>query len=299
MSSNHNTSNQSSSLLCESPLINGNGSIELSMEAVYSNASDKDNTNGSTANEYNLRNWITVPVELRKDLDRGLHPDEMQLAIKDMQLLSPLTLVPEDTQPTAVILIGAGGAGKTTLLNRIPLLLPGFDTDHFFLHDGDHLRRYHGGFQRSCNNVGVGYIGGWQTVKPHIRAAKAVLLQRAVGERRNVLIPTGQHAPMYVEKVRAAGYKTHIIGVFADCDTIMTRGVRRGHETGREYLGTVGMWEKASRDMLQLVRDAEPDLPTSGLAMLLDNREFNRPAELTVAQMHDVLVKSGVPLVEE
>jgi len=292
MSSNLSSSGQTSTLPCESPLINGNGSIRHTMEKVHANV------NGSTANAFKLRNWIAVPDELRKDLDRGLHPDEMDLAIKDMQLTSPLTLVPEQTQPTAVILIGAGGAGKTTLLNRIPLFLPKFNTAHFFLHDGDHLRRHHGGFQRSCNDIGVGYIGGWPTVKPHIRAAKAALLARALGERRNVLIPTGQHAPKYVEMVRSAGYRTHIIGVFADCETIMTRGVRRGHETGREYLGTVGMWEKASRDMLQLVRDADPDPRTTGLTMLLDNREFNRPAELTVVQMREVLVKSGVPLVE-
>jgi len=136
-------------------------------------------------------------------------------------------------------------------------------------------------------------------VKPHIREAKAHLLERAVKERRNVLIPTGQHAPMYVEMMGLAGYKVHIIGVFADCDTILTRGVKRGHETGREYLGTVEMWEKASRDMLQLVRDVEPGLVTSGIAVLLDNRDFNNPAVLTVGQMHEILVASGVVVEED
>lgn len=300
MSANLSTSSQSSSLLCESRL---SASVPPSMNMDTSHVNNIDNGNGNGKNDrpFKRRNWIPLPAELLPELDRGLHPHEMERAIVDMQLTSPLTLCPVGVRPTAVILIGAGGAGKTCLLDRIPLLLPGFDTARFFLHDGDHLRRYHGGFQQSCHGTpGVGHIGGWRTVKPHIRAAKAVLLRRALAERRNVLVPTGQHAPMYVTMAHAAGYRTHIIGVYADRDTIMTRGVQRGHETGREYLGTVEMWEKASRDMLRLVREAEPGRETSGLAMLLDNREFNRPAELSVRAMEEVLVRSGVDVdVEE
>jgi len=245
---------------------------------------------------YSLRKWVELPCELRDDLNRELSLVEMNQAAEDMQLTSSRTIVAMDARPTAVILIGAGGAGKTSILSRLPLYLPGFDPANFFLHDGDHLRRYHAGFQRSCCEAGVGYIGGWSTVKPHIRAAKADLITRAINERRNILIPTGQHAPEYVERMVSASYKVHIIGIFADCDTIMTRGVKRGHETGREYLGTVAMWEKASRDMLQIVRDVKPTSLTSGLAMLIDNRDFNNPAVLTVEQMRDILVASDVAL---
>jgi hypothetical protein len=268
---------------------------------VSEDASIKKLSTSQTKTNSNVRNWIPLPNELKEDLDRGLLPRELDLASKDMQLESAQTPVSNDreTQPTAVILIGAGGAGKTSLLKRLPSYIPGFTTTDYFLNDGDYLRRYHRGFQRSCQDTRIGYIGGWCTVKPHIRDAKALLLEQAVNDRQNVLIPTGQHAPQYVKMMTEAGYKVHIIGVYADCETIMKRGVIRGHETGREYLGTVEMWEKASRDMLQLVRDVDPTLKTSGVAMLLDNRDFKKPQVVSVEQMHKILFSSGCSGVEE
>lgn len=135
-------------------------------------------------------------------------------------------------------------------------------------------------------------------MKPYIRDAKAQLLGQAVENGQNVLIPTGQHAPQYVKMMTEAGYKIHIMGIFADCETIMRRGVVRGHETGREYLGTVEMWEKASRDMWKIVRDVDPKKETSGIALLLDNRDFKNPKIVSVEQMQRILVGSGVALEE-
>merc|ERR1740123_345963 len=196
-----------------------------------------------------MRKWVPLPSEMQNDLNRPLLPSEMTRALHEMQLTSPHTIAAADTQPTAIILIGAAGSGKSSILPRLPSYLPGHDISNFFLLDGDYLRACHGGFRRSCGEAGVGYLGSLAVVRPHIKAAKAALLERAIRERRNVLIPTPQYSDMYVEIMTAASYKVHIIGIYADCDVVMTRGVKRAEEMGREYQGTVEKWKRVSRDM--------------------------------------------------
>lgn len=109
-----------------------------------------------------------------------------------------------------------------------------------------------------------------------------------------MLIPTGQHAPKYVEMITTASYNINIIGIFSDCDIIMRRGVMQGHETGRGYLRIVGLREKVLRDMLVGVRDFECTLTSSGIITFLCNRYFNCPALLTPDQIGNLLFASKV-----
>lgn len=222
------------------------------------------------------RVWIeNMPPTLRSLVVTPFKPAELDEFVRKMKLDSPKTLPLVSEKPKAFIMIGAGGSGKSCLVPKLGSLFKDFLPENFVELDGDILRSVHGGFCAAVEDHKVGYKDCWTSIKPYVKKHKAHLLQRAAGEGRNLVIPTGVHAQHYYRTCLSAGYEVTIIGVYVTYEIALARGINRAEWSGRAYLGTRANWQVAVDDMWSLSQ-AE----TTSRAVILDNTDFSAPETL-------------------
>lgn len=114
--------------------------------------------------------------------------------------------------------------------------------DGYVIIDGEAFRDAHSGFQEAIENGhqhGCTYWGAYVAIRENINNEKQLLLENAMKEKKNLIIPstclrTSQCLDV-AEMLQNNGYAVHIVGVYGDKETIIKRGRKRASFSGKRY----------------------------------------------------------------
>lgn len=184
-------------------------------------------------------NFLGSDAEFRPMSDK-----EYQAATDACRVTGP-EAAPSRDQPSALFVVSPSGGGKTTVLKNFAAKF-GVHVEESVVADGAIFRDCHPQYDELIKsghaNGGIWY-SAWPAVKKVVSNAKKQIIDSAMKAKQDLCISdTGSDLmklTRLIEKLKAVGYKVHMLGVFAEPQTIITRGVEREVEEGKRYIRDV------------------------------------------------------------
>ncbi|CAE7945833.1 unnamed protein product [Symbiodinium sp. KB8] len=182
-----------------------------------------------------------IGFDMGESLDRELGKPFNEEELKEAYANSGYFDAKPSQKPSAMWLIGPSACGKSTLAPQAAKWV-GMDQEGYVTVDGEAFRDAHGGYKKAIlkgRQHGCVWWGAYLGIRENINEEKQELLEAAMKDRKNLLIPSTclrrSQCVDVTESLRGAGYDIHIIGVFGDKDTIVERGRKRAADQGKRY----------------------------------------------------------------
>ena len=189
-----------------------------------------------------------MPEDVRVKIDRDFTEDEVR-EIEDAIHMYSAQSQPEQVDPRALFVIGPAAAGKSAVRMKTEEMLQINLADYVEI-DGDEFRDKHKGWMDVLeSNPTQGYKDALSILLPYTRSLKKKVLEYAMSNRKNILLPsTGSNFEKLlkeVEAVRARGYRVDVIGLVVSYHETRARALNRAHVNGRWNVVTWKKWEAA------------------------------------------------------
>ncbi|CAE8622329.1 unnamed protein product [Polarella glacialis] len=174
---------------------------------------------------------------LERKLRRPFTDAERQAAYK----LSGFDVAKSATRPSALWLIGPSACGKSTLAPQMASKL-GMADEGYVVVDGEYFRDTHEGYLEALSSglqKGCVWRGAYVGIRENINSEKQLLLEQSMREKKHMIIPSTclrrSQCVDVAKTLQANGYDIHIVGVYGDKDTIVSRGRKRAMTAGKRY----------------------------------------------------------------
>lgn len=148
---------------------------------------------------------------------------------------------PPQAVPKALIVMAPSAGGKTTVVRKFASSY-GLAPDAAVHADGAIFRDYHAQYSRLCENGTANsalWFNAWPAAKAVVQSAKKEVLRKAFATKQNILVSdTGAELDSLqglVTKLKDASYEVCLLGIYADPQAILTRGIAREIEEGKRY----------------------------------------------------------------
>jgi len=182
-----------------------------------------------------------IGYDMSDNLERELGRPFREHELKNAYEMSGFYKAESHEKPAAIWLIGPSACGKST---RAPELaeICGMSEDDYVTVDGDAFRDAHEGYQKAVEDGhqhGCVFWGAYVGIRETINEEKQVMLDKAMQERKNMIIPSTclrrSQCIDVAKMLRSNGYAIHIAGVYGDKATIIARGRKRSAARGKRY----------------------------------------------------------------